>query len=309
MSDHWCHDRLLLLVRSGSRSHGLDSAASDEDSRGVCLPPPRFLYGLSHFEQWESVGGDHVVYSLQKFVRLAIDGNPNIIEAFYVEEPDRLYTHPLALPLLEHRDRFLSKQVGVKFGRYAIHQLQKIERHYRWLTQQPPTVPSPSDFGAKDRENGPKFPDTGAERAFRAAVKHHRSYQEWRQNRNPHRAQLEERHGYDTKHAMHLCRLLKMGIEILDQGKVLVNRPDRDWLLAVRQGSLPYEDLLLWVRQAEEQLSAAERASSLPEKPDADFAEGLVVSITEAYLASDPRSGPLPTRDSPSGKRSPHSPS
>jgi hypothetical protein len=225
-----------------------------------------------------------VIYSLQKFVRLALEGNPNIIEAFYVEPDDRLFTHPLALPLLDGRDRFLSKKVGVKFGRYAIHQLQKIERHYRWLTQDPPGKPEPRDFGAIPAENGPRFPDTASERAFRAAVKHHRSYQEWRNHRNPRRAVLEARHGYDTKHAMHLCRLLKMGIEILGTGRVTVRRPDAEWLSSIRDGALTYDQLLEWVKTAEVDLATAERLSSLPEEPDFDWAENLVVGTTEAFL-------------------------
>lgn len=276
----------MLLVRSGSRSHGLGTAESDEDSRGVCIPPANYLYGLSHFEQWESEGGDHVVYSLQKFVRLALDGNPNIIEAFYVEPADRLFTHPLASPMMEQRDRFLSKKVGVRFGRYAVHQLQKIERHYRWLTQAPPAKPEPRDFGAVLGANSPKFPDTASERAFRAAVKHHAAYQEWRKNRNPKRALLEEKHGYDTKHAMHLCRLLKMGIEILRTGEVQVRRRDGSWLRGIRDGRLSYEELLDWVKSAESDLALAESGSSLPDEPDFDWAEAMVVKTTEAYLTS-----------------------
>ena len=275
---------MLFHVRSGSRSHGLGTAESDEDSRGVCIPPPEYLYGLSHFEQWESEGGDHVVYSLQKFVRLALDGNPNIIEAFYVAPEDRLYTHPLAEPILEQRDRFLSKKVGVRFGRYAVHQLQKIERHYRWLTQGPPSKPEPMHFGAVLGENNPRFPDTASERAFRSAVKFHAAYQEWRKNRNPKRAILEDRHGYDTKHAMHLCRLLKMGIEILRTGEVLVRRPDASWLLEIRNGALDYEELLRWVKDAEAELEEAERVSPLPEQPDFLWAQSLVVGITETFL-------------------------
>lgn len=281
---HWSHDRLLLKVRAGSRSHGLSTADSDEDSRGVCVPPPPYLYGLSHFEQWESEGGDHVIYSLQKFVRLALDGNPNIIEAFYVHPEDRLFTHPLARPMLDQRDRFLSRKVGLKFGRYAIHQLQKIERHNRWLTQDPPARPEPAQFGAVMGENSPRFPDTGAERAFRGAVKHHAAYHEWRRNRNPKRAVLEEQFGYDTKHAMHLCRLLRMGIEILLSGEVLVRRPDAEWLLSIRRGALTYEALLEWVKAAEAQLGKAEQESDLPEEPDFRWAEQLVVETTEAYL-------------------------
>ena len=134
-------------------------------------------------------------------------------EAFTYQDPEEL---------LQRRAMFLSQKVGFKFGRYAIHQLQKIERHHRWLTTDPPNAPKPEDFGAVPGENSPKFPDTASENAFRAAVKHHRAYKAWRKNRNPKRAALEEKYGYDTKHAMHLCRLLKMGCEILEEGEVVM---------------------------------------------------------------------------------------
>ena len=282
---HWAHDRLLFKVRAGSRAHGLATPNSDEDSRGVCVPPKRYLLGLSAFEQWESEGGDHVVFGLQKFVRLALDGNPNIIETLFTRPEDQLFVHPLSRELLDRRDLFLSRKVGFKFGRYAIHQLQKIERHHRWLTTEPPIKPQPQHFGAQLGENSPKFPDTASEKAFRAAVKHHRSYQAWRKNRNPKRAELEKRYGYDTKHAMHLCRLLKMGCEILELGEVRVFRPDGDWLRSVREGSLSYHALLDWVREMEQKLSLLEKQSSLPEEPDFSEAEQMVVRITEDYLS------------------------
>ncbi|AEZ66297.1 hypothetical protein phiTE_131 [Pectobacterium phage phiTE] len=37
-------------------------------------------------------------------------------------------------------------------------------------------------------------------------------------NRNAARHELEEKFGYDTKHAMHLVRLLRMSQEILETG-------------------------------------------------------------------------------------------
>ena len=141
-------------------------------------------------------------FQFAKFVRLALEGNPNIIETLFTREEDHLYCHPLTKLLLAERDIFLSKQVGTKFGRYALHQLQKIERHHRWLVNPAPIKPEPADFGAVNAENGPKFPNTHSERAYRGAIKHHRAYREWRKNRNPKRAILEERYGYDTKHAM-----------------------------------------------------------------------------------------------------------
>ena len=284
MNEHWAHQRVLFKVLSGSRAHGLDTAESDHDTRGVCIPPKRYLLGLSHFEQWQSEGGDHVLFSLQKFIKLALEGNPNIIETLFTRQEDWLFSHPLSEPLIAHRHIFLSKNVGTKFGRYAIHQLQKIERHYRWLTSEPPSQPQPEDFGAKRGENSPKFPDTASERAYRGAVKHFRAYREWRKNRNPKRAELEAQHGYDTKHAMHLCRLLNMGCEILESGQVLVYRPDADWLRGIRAGSMSYTELLNWVKDREKTLSKLETESSLPQEPDHATAEKLVVEITERYL-------------------------
>ena len=250
----------------------------------MCLPPKVVLYGLSEFAQWQSEGGDHVIFSLQKFVRLALEGNPNIIETLFTRPADHLFVHPLAQKLLDQRSLFLSKNVGLKFGRYAVHQLQKIERHHRWLTCEPPEQPKPGDFGATNTANGPKFPNTSSERAYRGAAKHFRSYREWRKNPNPKRAVLEEKYGYDTKHAMHLCRLLKMGAEILETGEVQVFRPDARWLKGIRKGELTYSQLLDWVKEKEQDLTRAEQNSQLPEHPDLEKAEALTVKITEEYL-------------------------
>jgi predicted nucleotidyltransferase len=46
------------------------------------------------------------------------------------------------------------------------------------------------------------------ERRFKTAVREWHQYQEWLSARNPKRAALERAHGYDTKHAMHLVRLM-----------------------------------------------------------------------------------------------------
>lgn len=229
---------LIYKVIAGSRAYGLDSPSSDLDMRGVCIPPRRYLLGLSQFEQWEQreAQGDTVIYALVKFVRLALACNPNIIELLYVEPRHVLFVNDYGHRLLQHRDRFLSKQVRHTFAGYALSQLKRIEGHHRWLVNPPMHQPTQAEFGGWPVEGRYKFPDHDAERAYRAALKHWQDYQTWQQNRNPARAELERQYGYDTKHAVHLLRLLKMGVEILSTGQVHVYRPDRDWLLEVRHG-------------------------------------------------------------------------
>lgn len=280
MKPFW-ESNLILKVQAGSRAYGLSTPQSDHDSRGICIPSKEVLLGLQTFEQHEEPGGDHVIFSLPKFVRLALEGNPNLIETLFTE--DILFQHPLAQRLLDSRQLFLSRKVADRFGHYAIQQLKRLENHHRWWAR-PPHEPTLKEFGASLTDRGSAaFPSAQARRDYEQAQKNWSHYRRWKKERNPARAELEERYGYDTKHAMHLCRLLKMGQEILQEGRVWVRRADASWLLEVRQGLFPYEELLDWARQQEERLQTLRERSPLPEEPDHQAAETLLIGIMEEF--------------------------
>ncbi|MDQ7825280.1 MAG: nucleotidyltransferase domain-containing protein [Candidatus Eremiobacteraeota bacterium] len=278
---------LILRVLCGSRAYGLAGDDSDEDTRGICIPPREFLLGLRTFDQHESIGHDHVVYSLAKFVRLALQGNPNIIETLFADPEHVLFVNAPGGRLLEGRRIFLSRRVGERFSSYAAAQLKRIERHHRWLQSPPERQPSPADFGAEMVEGRYRFPHLDAEHHYQAAIKHWNHYLAWRRNRNAARAKLEELYGYDTKHAMHLCRLLVMGQEILATGEVLVKRPDAEWLKRIRQGAMSYEELVQWSSQQEALLPRLMNESPLPEEPDIEAAEELVIALHWDFLKGD----------------------
>lgn len=286
MGEPFWESNLIYKVIAGSQAYGLDTPESDLDVRGVCIPPRRCLLGLSPFEQWEHQGeaGDVVIYALAKFVRLALACNPNVIELLYTDQRHVLFVNDYGQRLLEHRHLFLSKRAGQSFTEYAISQLRRIERHHRWIINPPDHQPTPEEFAAWPAEGRYKFPDNDAYRAYQAALKHWNQYQEWQRNRNPARAELERQYGYDTKHAVHLLRLLKTGMEILETGQVHVYRPDREWLMAVRHGLLSYEELLALAATYEARLGQLYATSPLPEEPDADAAEALVMELQERFL-------------------------
>ena len=276
---------LILNVVAGSQAQGLSTADSDLDTRGVCIPGPNVLIGLTDFAQWSDIKGDQVVYSLRKFVQLALEGNPNIIETLYTDRDDVVFVHPeLGQPLLDHRDLFLSKNVGLRFSHYALGQLQRIERHHKWLTEAPPTEPKLEDYTAKNKHGQWVFESAEAATAFNAAHKRFTHYETWRRERNPKRAALEAAYGYDTKHASHLCRLLNMGVEILAEGEVRVRRPDAEFLLGVRAGSMSYGEILAWAQQRLIDLQDLVDHSALPERPDSAAAEQLVMRLHRRAL-------------------------
>src|SRR5688572_2043342 len=109
--------------------------------------------------------------------------------------------------------------------------------------------------------------------------KEYRQYWEWVEQRNVERYENTVSHGknYDAKNMMHVFRLLNMAEEIASQKKVNVRRPEREWLLRIRAGEFIYEDLL---KQAGERIQLIDdlfKKSDLPEHPDHEAADGLLV--------------------------------
>jgi uncharacterized protein len=123
------------------------------------------------------------------------------------------------------------------------------------------------------------------ERKYTSARREFAQFQSWKAARNPERAELEARHGYDVKHAMHLVRLLRMCREILTTGEVIVRRPDREELLAIRAGAWSYEQLVSWAEAEDRALDALYATSTLPRTPDRAALDRLCVELVEDSLS------------------------
>ncbi|HZA52405.1 MAG TPA: nucleotidyltransferase domain-containing protein [Myxococcaceae bacterium] len=118
-----------------------------------------------------------------------------------------------------------------------------------------------------------------AEKKYRAAMKHWESYQTWKSERNPARAELEREHGYDTKHAMHLVRLMRMGLEVLERGELLVRRHDAAELIAIRDGALPFDGLLATAARLEADMQSAAARTTLPDDVDHEQVDRLALQL------------------------------
>jgi uncharacterized protein len=113
--------------------------------------------------------------------------------------------------------------------------------------------------------------------AYEHAHRRWKQYWEWREKRNETRAELEAQHGFDVKHGMHMIRLLRMGVEILRGEGVIVKRPDRDELLAIRNGEFSFDQLVALAEHYETQLEAAYETSPLPKAPDVEKINRLLL--------------------------------
>ena len=115
--------------------------------------------------------------------------------------------------------------------------------------------------------------------------KEYRNYWDWVSKRNEARYQNNLEHGknYDSKNMMHTFRLLDMAIEILTEGKVIVKRPNREELLAIRKGEWQYDDLITAANLKMKKVEEAHRQSTLQEQPNQQEIEALLVALRRAF--------------------------
>jgi hypothetical protein len=114
----------------GSRAYGLDEEGSDIDRRGIYLPPAVLQWSLLGVpEQLERQETQECYWELEKFLRLALRANPNVLECLYT--PLVEHASPLALELLSMRECFLTKQVYQTYNGYVMSQFKKLGQDIR----------------------------------------------------------------------------------------------------------------------------------------------------------------------------------
>lgn len=98
------------------------------------------------------------------------------------------------------------------------------------------------------------------------------------------RRELVNKFGFDTKNAAHLVRLLRMGIEFLNDGCLYVQREDASQLLEIKRGEWSLEKI---TEEANRLFSIAEQSylsSKLPNEPDIDNIDKLAVDVIETAM-------------------------
>jgi hypothetical protein len=120
-------DKGLILFEtvSGSRAYGTSLPTSDTDIRGVFIMPEDQVLGKGYVEQVNDNKNDIIYYEVGRFLDLLNTNNPNILELLNAPEDCIQYKHPLFDIILEHKDKFITKQCRNSFGGYAVQQIKK----------------------------------------------------------------------------------------------------------------------------------------------------------------------------------------
>jgi hypothetical protein len=115
--------------------------------------------------------------------------------------------------------------------------------------------------------------------------KDYKEYWEWVDKRNEERYANTLQHGknYDAKNMMHTIRLLEMASEIATHQKVIVRRPNRNFLLQIRRGEFSYEELVSMAEEKKGQMEDLYKQSLLPNQPDYTAVNELLIKIRKKW--------------------------
>jgi len=139
------------ILRSvvGSGVHGIAIEGTDDhDEMGVYIEPPSYVLGVEEHRddyvwrtQPEGARSGHgdtdlILYSLRKYLLLAIKGNPTVMLPLFAPEESLIVVTPLGEELRAMRSAFLSQQAVERFLGYMQSQ------HERMLGQSKRNVPN-----------------------------------------------------------------------------------------------------------------------------------------------------------------------
>ena len=316
-------DRIMLLGLGGSYAYGTNNEGSDIDFRGVTLMMPSDLLGLTEFEQYEDDGTDTVIYGFNKLVKLLLECNPNTCEMLGLDEEQYLIKTDLGQELIDNSRLFLSKRAIRSFGGYADAQLRRLqnaiardklvqsdrEKHIlRSVTN------ALDDFNRRNAANDrgslklyidkAENPDLDTEIFVDANYSHLplRDYTDmWgvmrtviRDYEKIGKRNRKKDDNHLNKHAMHLIRLFMMAIDILEKGEIRTHRrDDLPFLLAIRRGEYMQNDgtfspaFYEILEEYERKLEEAASATTLPDNPDMDRVEKLVMRVNRYAITGE----------------------
>lgn len=132
----------FLRIEVGSTLHGISIGNDDRDEMGICIEPPRFVTGTRKFEHYdfrtaEQRGGkgtpsepgdlDLIIYSLRKWARLALNGNPTVMLMLFCPKDRWVVGSSLAEELQDLAPAFASREAGHRYLGYIKGQRDRME--------------------------------------------------------------------------------------------------------------------------------------------------------------------------------------
>lgn len=306
-------ERSILKIKVGSHLYGTNTPTSDEDFVGIFIPTADYLLGLKRIEEVDigvknkdeagkntADAVDCKFYTLEKFARLALDNNPNIIEILFVNEESVVSIKEIGIQLLSLKKSFLSKNLKHRFLGYAFSQKHKMViklDNYETLVEASKYLERCDKrfvLEAVEIDHYPLFVKKkdyvsigDINLPITSTTKRAKEFVDRRLSQFGSRLELVTKYGYDTKFASHLIRLIVEGIELLSTGDLIFPLKEAPLLRDIRQGKYSMDDVLKMAEEYERAIEVLYESSSLSHSSDFETVQNFVVNTHLNALFQD----------------------
>ena len=303
--------KLQYVTLAGSHAYGTTTEDSDIDLRGWYHSSITDLLGVTNNKetQVEFADTDSVFFSFHKFIKLLTNCNPNIIELLGTQPEQVVYMSNDAKYLRDHAEMFLSKRAFVTFAGYATQQLRRLENALARDSYSPAEKEKHilRSLEAEMLAETDAFQLFHTDNAIKLYLAKANDADEIHIDLKLHAVPLRQfialthqfanqLNNYDKltgrnrkkdnahlyKHAMHLIRLYYTGIDILKHHQIITYREkEHDLLMSIRNQEVSLAKVFQLQQSLEIELQHARDESTLPEYPDINTINQMVIQLIE----------------------------
>lgn len=314
---------ILFRCKYGSHLYGTDTPTSDVDYKGVFLPTRRQAFLGKIPRSWGPGTGraktageknqpgdvDDEFYSLQEFVKLALEGQTVAIDMLHADESMWETAHYVWNELVDNRHRFYTKNLKAFVG-YARRQAAKYgikgsrlataRAVVDWLKENPgKKISEVWSFAAPvvlfehvDATGDEKAPvEILGKRLTAGATTDHYvpTFERYLAEYGSRAKMAETNQGVDWKAMSHAVRAaIEVEKILVERDLVLPFEPAiADHLRAIKKGELSFVEVQRELEERIERLEGLAAVSTLPSSPDHAWADDFVVRTMEIWTRDE----------------------
>lgn len=261
----WLIDNCCYLSLMGSEAYGVSSNDSDRDIYGVCIPPKNNIF--------PHLSGEILGFGKQ------IERFNQYQQHHITDSDDRNYDITV-YSIIKYFQLCMENNPNMIDSLFVP---QRCVIHNTAIAQHM-------------RDNRKLFLHKGSFHKFRgyAYAQMHKIKQKTNST-NEKRAETIKKHGYDTKFAYHLIRLLEECRQILIEGDLNLER-NSEQLKSIRRGEWSFEDIEKYFREQEYVLEELYVTSTLQYEPDENIIKRILLECLEMHYGNLSDVVIIPTR-------------
>lgn len=285
----------ILKVLTGSYVYGTNNENSDYDIRGVFIADEEYILGLHKIEHVKFEDEDYELFEFRKFINLAMDNNPNILELLFVPNDNILLFNNYGTELISKRKEFLHQGLIEKFLAYSRSQKHKmfikkenlkiLEETIIFLEKEKNNFKFLNEIKHKNIKDEKYFYKI-ADLNFKKNCKIFKSIQIIKNRLGKISKRTKTGHEiYDTKFAMHLIRLLYECMDFIafQEIKFPFIGERLEILLEIRNGEWTKDEIYNYSEYLEKEIEKLIPYTKLSKHKNFDLMEKYVINTLKKW--------------------------